>query len=92
MANGSAIFLFRMDHQLDDRIRLLCERLIALPEDGEEFQSVAQELRAALKQHTNHLRETLRSYPVSKEDRARDSIPDTNKKKYPAPASSKSEG
>ncbi len=80
-----------MDRELEDRIRLLCERLIALPENSEEFRSAAHELQAALKQHTNHLRETLSSYPILKERRASESMPETNKKKYAAPASSKSE-
>jgi hypothetical protein len=48
---------------------------------------IAEELRAALKEHTQRLRGNLRVYPLLKERRSDESTPQASKKKrYDPPA------
>lgn len=78
-----------MERRLEDHIRLLCERLIILPADAEEFHVIAEQLRAALKEHTQRLRGTFRVYPLLKERRSDESTPQASKnqkKRYDPPA------
>jgi hypothetical protein len=60
---------FRVDRRLADHIRTLCSKLINA-EDEEEFESLATELRASLKEHVERLRSKLRDYPVTVERRS----------------------
>jgi hypothetical protein len=76
-----------VERRLEDHIRLLCERLITVPADAEEFHMIAEELQAALKEHTQRLRGNLRVYPLLKERRSDESTPQASKKKrYDPPA------
>jgi hypothetical protein len=59
-----------MERRLEDRIRLLCQRLIAAPQNTPEFELAATELRTALKNHFERMRGKLREYPIAKERRA----------------------
>ena len=58
-----------MYSRLEDRIRTLGEKALAHP-DSPELSSIIEELRAALREHTERLRQRLR-YPISP-DRRRD--------------------
>lgn len=60
-----------MERRLEDRIRELCERLIACEADGPEFQKLATELRASLAEHIERLRAKLTDYPNNNERRVR---------------------
>jgi len=51
-----------VERRLDDRIRILFGRLIAI-DSPEEFESVASQLRAALSDHVERLRGQVQKYP-----------------------------
>src|SRR5215471_19999949 len=51
-----------VERRLDDRIRILFGRLIAI-DSPEEFESIACQLRAALSDHVERLRGQVRKYP-----------------------------
>lgn len=53
-----------MEYRLEDRIRVLCQKLIA--SDDEEFETVAAELRSALKEHIEQIRGNLIALSWSK--------------------------
>ena len=52
--------------QLEDRICVLCQKLIDSNDDA-EFEAIAAELRKALAEHIERLRHTLGLFPVSRE-------------------------
>lgn len=54
-----------MKYRLEDRIRGLCQKLIE--SDEAEFESVAVELRSALKEHIERARGRLGLLPISSE-------------------------
>lgn len=58
-----------MKSRLEDRIRALCQELVE--SDEEEFESVAEELRSALKEHIERLRIRLAALSTSSERRTR---------------------
>jgi hypothetical protein len=55
-------------NRLEDRIRTLSERL--LQADGEEFQRLAVELRAAITEHVERIRSRLAQYPLADDRRS----------------------
>ena len=57
-----------VERRLEDRIRRLCARLIRT-DDGNEFHTVATELRASLAEHIDRLRSKLLEYPLGIERR-----------------------
>lgn len=61
--------MFRME----DRIRRLCSQLLATKSD-EESGAILIELRAALHQHIERLRERFGAYPFLLERRARTDV------------------
>jgi hypothetical protein len=63
---------------MEDRIRRLCSELLAKG-DGEEVGPILVELRHALHQHIETLRERLGAYPLLVERRARNDIHSLNK-------------
>ena len=63
--------------RLEDRIRRLCSEVLAKKGD-EEFGPIIVELREALHQHIESLREHFGGYPVLVERRARKDIPPLN--------------
>jgi hypothetical protein len=64
--------------RLEDRIRKLCSEVLAHKGD-EEFGPIIVELREALHQHIESLRERFGGYPILVERRARKDIPPLNK-------------
>ena len=60
-------------NRLEDRIRTLSEELLRA--EGEEFQRVAVELRAAITEHIARIRSRLVEYPLSDERRSEDGEP-----------------
>lgn len=64
--------------RLEDRIRKLCSEVLAKKGD-EEFGPIIVELREALHQHIESLRERFGGYPVLVERRARKDISPPNK-------------
>lgn len=56
--------------RLEDRIRLLSEQL--LQAEGEEFERIAVELRAAINEHIERIRARLRQYPLADDRRSTD--------------------
>lgn len=63
--------------RLEDRIRRLCSELLT-KEDDAEVGPILDELRHALHQHIERLRERLGSYPILVERRARNYRPTMN--------------
>ena len=63
--------------RMEDKIRRLCAELLAATDD-EEVRPIVVELRDALHQHIERLRERFASYPVFVERRAGNEIPQTN--------------
>ena len=55
------------EYRLEDRIRTLCQKLIE--SDDAEFESVAMELRSALKEHIGLIRGRLRVFSILSERR-----------------------
>jgi hypothetical protein len=55
-------------NRLEDRIRSLSEEL--LQAEGEEFQRLAVELRAAITEHIARIRSRLAQYPVADDRRS----------------------
>ena len=64
--------------RMEDRIRRLCSELLATRDD-EEIGPILAELRHALHQHIERLRERFGAYPLLVERRARNDIPPMNK-------------
>lgn len=64
--------------RLEDRIRRLCSELLT-KKDDEEVGPILVELRHALHQHIERLRERFGTYPLLVERRARNDIPSVNK-------------
>ncbi len=60
-------------NRLEDRIRTLSDEL--LRGEGEEFQRIAIELRAAITAHVERIRSRLAEYPLSDERRSEDGEP-----------------
>jgi len=60
--------------RMEDKIRRLCAELVATTDDAEVRQRLV-ELRKALHQHIERLRERFASYPVLVERRAGNKIP-----------------
>ncbi len=58
-----------MERRLEDRIRLLCQTLIDAGNDPEDFEKAAQELRSALREHSERVRSEIRDYPFGRERR-----------------------
>jgi DNA-binding transcriptional regulator YbjK len=56
---------------MEDRIRTLCQQIVAV-QDEDELDSVILELRDALHQHIEQLRERLADYPILVERRNQD--------------------
>jgi|AP3Bu8745761321_1050154.scaffolds.fasta_scaffold34057_1 hypothetical protein len=52
-----------MYSRLEDRIRILCEKAIASEADSPETKAVLQELRLALHEHAERLRQRLQ-FPI----------------------------
>jgi hypothetical protein len=65
---------------MEDRIRRLCSQLLAAKGD-EESGAILIELREALHQHIEHLRERFGAYPFLVERRARTDISQLNREK-----------
>jgi len=59
--------------RMEDRIRKLCSELLAKRGD-EEFRPIIAELRDALHQHLERLRERFDAYPIFVERRAQNDI------------------
>ena len=55
-------------NRLEDRIRTLSEEL--LQAEGEKFQRLAVELRAAIKEHIERMRSRLAQYPLGDDRRS----------------------
>ena len=55
-------------NRLEDRIRTLSEKLVQA--DGDEFQRLAVELRAAITEHIECIRARLAQYPLAEERRS----------------------
>jgi len=55
-------------NRLEDRIRTLSEELLRA--EGEEFQRLALELRAAINAHIERIRARLAQYPVADDRRS----------------------
>lgn len=55
-------------NRLEDRIRTLSEEL--LQAEGEEFQRLALELRAAITEHIERIRSRLAQYPLADDRRS----------------------
>ena len=55
--------------RLEDRIQKLCERIVASKSE-EEIKSSCSELRGALSEYAERLREKLKAYPVTSERRS----------------------
>jgi hypothetical protein len=71
----------RMDNQMprmEDKIRRLCSELLAARAD-EEVRGIVVELRDALHEYVDRLRERFRTYPFVVERRARNDIQPVNK-------------
>ena len=64
--------------RLEDRIRSLCSKA-PVTEDDKELSLLLDELRKALHQHIESLRERFGGYPILVERRARKDIPPLNK-------------
>ncbi len=64
--------------RMEDRIRRLCSQLLAITDD-EELRPILIELREALHQHIERLRERFGAYPLLVERRARNDIPPLSK-------------
>ena len=64
--------------RVEDRIRILCSQLLATKGD-EESELIIIELREALHQHIERLRERFGAYPLLVERRARTDISQLNK-------------
>jgi hypothetical protein len=64
--------------RMEDRIRRLCSEVLATRDD-EEVGPILVELRHALHQHVERLRERFGTYPLFVERRARNDIPSMNK-------------
>ncbi|HEY3974948.1 MAG TPA: hypothetical protein VGM18_18220 [Candidatus Sulfotelmatobacter sp.] len=67
--------------RMEDKIRKLCAELLATTED-EEVRPILVELRDALHEHVERLRERFASYPFFVERRTGDHIPRTNERPY----------
>ncbi len=63
---------------MEDRIRRLCSELLA-KRDDEEVGPILAELRHALHQHIERLRERFGVYPLLVERRTRNDIPQMNR-------------
>ena len=59
--------------RLEDRIRTLSEELLRA--EGEEFQRIAVELRAAITEHIERIRSRLAQYPLADDRRSEDGEP-----------------
>lgn len=55
--------------RLDDRIQKLSAELIHAKEGGEDFTKIATDLRAAITEHVERLREKMAEYPATRERR-----------------------
>ena len=51
---------------MEDHIRALCQKLIETDENGEEYPTIAAELRSALSKQIERIREGLKSYTLVK--------------------------
>jgi hypothetical protein len=73
-SNGSFTrFLFaesNVNRRLEDKIRHLCEVLIATDYDAEEFPFLARELKLSLKEHIERIRSQVLAYPPAKDRRS----------------------
>ena len=58
-----------VNRRLKDRIRQLCEALIATDDDAEEFPFLAVELKSSLKEHIERIRSQVVAYPPGKDRR-----------------------
>jgi hypothetical protein len=58
-----------VQRRLEDRIRDLCAKLIVAGDGKPEFESLAHELREALRKYTERIRAKLRDYPIANERR-----------------------
>jgi hypothetical protein len=65
--------------RVEDRIRRLCSELVA-KRDDEEVGSILVELRHALHQHIERLRERFDAYPLLVERRARNDTSPMNQR------------
>lgn len=57
----------RSANRLEDRIRILSEKLVKA--EGEAFESLAVELRAAITEHIERIRSRLAQYPLADDKR-----------------------
>jgi len=62
---------------MEDKIRRLCTQLLAAKHDEEEFRAILVELRDALHQHIERLRERFAAYPFVIERRVANRAPST---------------
>lgn len=60
-------------NRLEDRIRTLSEELLRA--EGDEFQRIAIELRAAISAHIERIRSRLAEYPQSDDRRSQEGEP-----------------
>lgn len=74
--------------RMEDRIRRLCSQLLAA-EGDEELRPILIELREALHQHIERLRERFGAYPFLVERRARTDISTWNRKEDQQAAAAK---
>ena len=57
---------------MEDKIRTLCQKVIETDGNSEEIRIAADELRSALSKHIEHMRKSLKNYPLAQERRSRD--------------------
>ena len=57
-----------LHRRLEDKIRALCEKLIASNQEG-EFLTISAELQSALSEHVEELRTRLKTYPLNQDRR-----------------------
>jgi len=55
--------------RLEDRIRDLCAQVVSI-DDPDQLRRALDELRAALQEHTQRLRQNVAQYPRSRERRS----------------------
>ena len=66
-----------VNRRLEDRIRHLCEALIATDDDAEGFPFLAAELKSSLKEHIERIRSQVAAYPPGNDRRAAQLLPFT---------------
>jgi hypothetical protein len=52
---------------MENKIRMLCQKLIDSDENSDDFRAISTELQFALSKHIEQLRARLKDYPLAKE-------------------------